>query len=408
MKLVRILRTSVGSLLRHKLRTALAMSGLVIGVAVVLVMVAVGEGAKREVLEQIDRFGTNMLVVSPAEAVPVPGRALQVGRATTLRVSDSEAIAASCAAVVKSAPARSGTKRVKFGPNSTLATVLGTTPEYEEIRNAPVVRGRYFTEAEVASASRVAVIGATVVKRLFADADPLGNELRIGHVPFRIIGVLASKGTSADGSGDEDNQVLVPVKTAMRRLFNIDHLDQVYVQASSRDDLSRAETQIAALLRRRHDLGRLRKPDDFKIEDQARALRAKATAADSFTTMIAGLAGVSLFVGGVGILSLMLITVRERVGEIGLRMAVGARPRDILVQFMSEALLLGVFGGAFGLGLGLAVAFGLGEFTEWSTHVSPEWGVAALGASLVLGVVAGVYPALRAALMDPIVALRSE
>ena len=255
---------------------------------------------------------------------------------------------------------------------------------------------------------RVAVVGATVVERLFAGADPIGARFRIGHVPFRVVGILAAKGTSVDGSGDEDNVVLVPVKTAMRRVFNLDHLDQVYVQATGRDELTKAEAEIAELLRVRHDLDHLRKPDDFEVEDQARALRADMETADSFTTMIAGLAGVSLFVGGVGILAIMLITVRERVSEIGLRMAVGARPRDILVQFMSEALMLGLSGGVFGLASGLAVAFGIGEFTEWATHASPEWGLAALAASLVLGVLAGVYPAMRAASMNPIIALRSE
>jgi putative ABC transport system permease protein len=407
-KLVRSLRISTGSLLRHKLRTALAMSGLVVGVAVVLVMVAVGEGAKREVLAQIERLGTNMLVVMPAEALPTPGRDLQTSRATSLGLGDSEALVAECPTVELTAPARSGTKRVKYGRDSTMATILGTTPAYREIRRAPVERGRYFSEEEATSAQRVAVIGATVVKHLFADSDPLGAQFRIGHVPFRVIGVLKSKGASADGGGDEDNQVLVPVKTALRRLFNIDHLDQVYVQVAAEASLAKAETEIAQLLRTRHDLDRLRRADDFQIEDQARALRTEVSAADSFTTMIAGMAGVSLFVGGIGILSIMLITIRERVGEIGLRMAIGARPRDILVQFMSEALMLGACGGTLGLALGLSVAFGIGEFTEWTTYVSPEWGLAALIASVLLGVVAGVYPAMRAAAMDPIVALRAE
>jgi len=396
--------------LRHKLRTALAMSGLVIGVAVVLVMVAVGEGAKREVLLQIERFGTNMLVVTPAPAVPVPGRDLQVANATTLRLDDTEAILSGCASVVQAVPVRSGTKRLKFGPNVAMATVMGTTADYLEIRSAAVTHGRCFTLAEAASANRVAILGTTVVKNLFADTDasPVGSRIRVGHVPFEVIGVLASKGTSLDGSGDEDNQILVPVKTALRRVFNLDYLDQIFVQAGSRELLSRAETEIAAVLRTRHDLDRLRRPDDFGVEDQARALRAQMDAADSFTAMIAGLAGVSFFVGGVGILSIMLITVRERIGEIGLRMAIGARPRDILVQFLSEAMMLGVCGGVFGLALGLTVALGLGEFTEWVTHVSPEWNIAAVGASLVLGVLAGVYPAMRAAHLNPIVALRAD
>ncbi len=405
---VRSLRIAAVSLLRHKLRTALAMSGLVIGVAVVLVMVAVGEGAKHEVLVQIERFGTDTLVVMPAPAIAAPGRDLQSSKATSLRLGDAEAMVAECASVVRTAPARSGTKRVKHGPNSAMVTILGTTPVYQSIRSAPVASGRYFTAEEAAAASRVAVIGTTVVEKLFPDTNPLGAQFRVGHVPFRVIGVLESKGTSVDGNGDEDNQIIVPVKTAMRRVFNLQHLDQVFVQVSGSDKLARAETEIAELLRARHDLRRFRRSDDFMIEDQARALRVEMEAADSFTTMIAGLAGVSLFVGGIGILSIMLITVRERVGEIGLRMAIGARPRDILVQFISESLMLGACGGLFGMGLGLAIALGIGEFTDWTTQVSPEWGLAALVASVALGVVAGVYPAMRAARLDPIVALRAD
>ena len=408
MRIARSFSLAVGGLLRHKLRAILAMLGLVIGVAVVLVMVAVGEGAKHEVLGQIERLGAHSLVVAPAEVVPVPGREVQSRRATTLLLSDSEAIHSECGAVVGVAPISSGTKRIKFGSLSTMATIIGTNLEYQEIRNAQVAQGRYFTLAESMSGSRVAVIGATVSKNLFPMQNPVGAQIRVGHVPFQVIGVLASKGTSADGSGDEDNQVLVPVKTAMRRVFNVDHLNQIYVKAASREVLPYAEAEITTLLRTRHDLDRFRKLNDFEIEDQVRALRAEMDAADSFTTMIAGIAGVSLFVGGIGILSIMLITIKERVGEIGLRMALGARPRDILAQFLSEALLLGAFGGVFGLALGLGIAFGIGELTEWATYVSPEWCVTALAASLVLGVFAGVVPALKAARLDPVVALRSE
>ncbi len=408
MKLIRSLPISVNSLLRHKLRSALAMLGLVIGVAVVLVMVAIGEGAKREVLGEINRFGTDMLVVSAIDREPLPGREPEKLRATSLVLRDSDAIVAECASVVKTAPVRSASKRIKFGPRSTLATVLGTTPEYEDVRKAPAHRGRYFTAEDNASSRRVALVGTTVAKNLFMDGDPIGSRIRVGDVPFEVIGVLASKGTSIDGNGDQDNQVLVPIQTAMRRLLNADHLDRIYVQTSGRDALHRAETDIVALLRNRHELNRLRWADDFSVEDQARVLRAEVEAADSFTAMIAGMAGISLFIGGVGILSILLITVKQRVGEIGLRMAIGARPRDILTQFMFEALLLSVSGGAFGLLLGLAAAFGIGEFTEWTTYVPVEWSAVSLGASLVLGIVAGVYPARKAALMNPIDALRAE
>lgn len=408
MKLAQSLRLSAGALLRHKLRTALAMAGLVIGVAVVLVMVGVGEGAKREVLRAIERLGTDMLVVTPAEMRPVAGRSVRASRVATLLLSDSDAIAAECASVVRSAPGQSAARRIKFGPLSTISTVLGTTADFQTIRNAPVSQGRYFTAEENAAMRRVAVLGTTVVERIFDGAEPLGARIRVGGIPFEVVGVLKSKGATADGSGNEDNVILVPIKTGLRRVFNVDHLDRVYVQVAGRTALPQAEAEIRALLRERHDLDYRRRSDDFNVEDQALALRTESEAANSFTAMIIGLAGVSLFVGGVGILSIMLITVKERVGEIGLRIAIGARPRDILVQFLSEALMLGVGGGVLGLALGLASAQAIGELTEWLTYVPRQWIVAAMSASILLGLASGVYPAVRAAQMNPIDALRAE
>ncbi|MCK5940378.1 MAG: ABC transporter permease, partial [Planctomycetes bacterium] len=243
---------------------------------------------------------------------------------------------------------------------------------------------------------------------LFGRIDPVGQLIRIGAVPFEVVGVLASRGVSLDGGSDEDNTILVPIRTAMRRLFQVDHLDGIYLQVRGTELLPAAERQIATVLRRQHDLAWHRRPDDFEVEDQARALRAEMDASGSFTAMIAGTAGISLFVGGIGILAVMLITIRERVGEIGLRMAIGARPQDILIQFLSESVLLGACGGVLGLALGLGVASCVGECTEWTTYVAPTWMLAAVGASLVLGVGAGVYPAMRAARMDPIVALRAD
>lgn len=408
MKLARSLRLSAGALLRHKLRTALALAGLVIGVAVVLVMVGIGEGAKREVLRQIQKLGVDLLIVTAGEIGPVAGRQSRSGRFITLLPSDCDAIARECASVLRTAPGRSGAQRVKFGPLSTVTTILGTTRQFREIRSAPVRRGRYFTDEENAAARRVAVLGARVVEKIFDGMDPIGTQIRIGKVPFEVIGVLAAKGASTDGAGDEDNQVLIPIKTAMRRVFNVDHLSCVYVQVADQDSLPSVQAGIRSLLRERHALDYHRRVDDFNIEDQDITLRAESEAAGSFTAMIIGLAGISLFVGGVGILSIMLITVKERVAEIGLRMAVGARPRDIVVQFMSEALMLGVVGGALGLTLGLTADFAIGELTEWVTYVPPQWIIAAMSASILMGLAAGVFPAVRAARMNPIDALRTE
>ncbi len=407
MKLVLSLRISAGALLRHRLRTALALGGLVIGVAVVLVMVGIGEGAKREVLRQIGSLGVDLLVVTAGETKPVAGRESTGGRYVSLMLSDASAMANDCDAIVRAAPAQSGARRIKFGALSTMSTVLGTTSEFETICNAPAVRGRYFTADDNEASRRVAIVGARVVEKIFDGVDPLGTHIRIGSVPFLVVGILKSKGASADGGGDEDNRVVIPIKTALRRVFNVDHIDCVYVQTAE-NSLALAEDSIRSLLRDRHALDYLSRADDFDIQDQEIALRAKSDAAGDFTSMIIGLAAISLFVGGIGILSIMLITVKERVGEIGLRLAIGARPRDIVMQFMSESMMLGIAGGILGLGLGMGTVVAIGELTEWVTYVPPQWIGAAMVASVALGLGAGVYPATRAAHMNPIDALRAE
>ncbi len=408
MKLARSLRISAGTLLRHKLRTILALAGLVIGVAAVLVMVGIGEGSKRQVLQQLEKFGTDMLVVTADDAVSAPGREKQSGKVITLSLADSLALVDECPAITQTAPGQSAARRVKFQGFSTTTTILGTTSEFQDIRNADVSKGRFLTKADNEENRRVAVVGTTVVERIFEGVDPIGVQIRIGHVPFEVVGVLASKGATADGGGNEDNQVLIPINTALRRVFNVEHLDRIYAQVDEGVDLQKATADIRALLRDRHALDYFRKEDDFGIEDQALALRAEGDASSSLNSMIVGLASVSFFLGGVGILSIMLITIRERVGEIGLRMAVGARPRDILVQFMCESLMLGFVGGIVGLSLGLAAARIVGEFAGWATYVPQDWILAVTAGSVLWGLLAGVYPATRAARLDPIAALRSE
>ena len=408
MRLGRNLRLSARALLRHRVRTVLALSGTAVGVGAVLVMTAVGEGAEAEVLREIEALGKNLLVVSAADAARVPWRSRTEPKVTTLTEDDARALLAEAPAVARVAPAQDRQRRVKYGQISTGTKVLGTTPDYEEVRNFRLVHGRYFTDEENRLAARVVVLGARVRELLFPDEDALGKTLRIGRVPFLIIGVLESKGATVDGLSEEDNQVVIPLRTALRRVFNLDHLKMVYVQVRDGEDLQAAEAQIANVLRARHRTVPLGRTDDFAIQNQRLVLTARMETVSSFNRMILGLGSVALLVGGIGILSIMLLSVRERRNEVGLRVAVGARRQDILVQFLVEALGLGILGGLAGVLAGLAVAWGVGRGTDWDTVINGTALLVGLASALVVGTVFGVYPAQRAAAMDPIAALRAE
>jgi putative ABC transport system permease protein len=288
-----------------------------------------------------------------------------------------------------------------------MTTVLGTTSDYVEIRNFRLSGGRVFTEEENKAGLRVTVLGNQIVEDLFAGTDPIGEIIRVGNIPFEVIGTLAPKGVSAEGA-DEDSKILIPINTALRRVFNIDYINNIHVRVARREWMDSAEADIQALLRERHRLDRFGKPDDFTIQNQLIALQAEEETSASFTVLIAGVAAISLFVGGIGILAVMLMSVRERTNEIGLRMATGARPRDILVQFLSEATLLGMMGGLTGATIGLTGSWALGIWTAWETAVSTDSIVFSLVFALTVGLFFGVYPARRASLLDPIEALRAE
>ena len=268
--------------------------------------------------------------------------------------------------------------------------------------------GRFFTTEENRAGLRVAVLGSQVAQRLFPDIDPVGRVIRIGRVPFEIVGVLISKGISVDGAAEEDNQVIVPIKTALRRVFNVEYLKMIYLEVSNTAFMDDAAQEVAAILRGRHRLARYGRPDDFTIQNQRLVMEAELATVASFRTMITGMGAVALVVGGVGILSIMLLSVRERRSEIGLRVAVGARRRDVWLQFLIEAVVLGGAGGLLGLTLGVGSSWIVSVSTEWTAVVTPASIATALASALTIGVVFGVYPAVRAASWDPIDALRTK
>ena len=408
MRLGRNLLLSAKVILRHRARTALALSGTAVGVGAVLVMTAVGEGAENQIISEIEALGRNLLVVSAGDAPRVPWRQRTVSKVTTMTLDDADAIRSRATEVGLVAPAQDRARRAKYGTISTMTTVRGTTPAYEEVRDFRTVQGRYFTEEENRMSARVAVLGSRVRELLFPYEDAVGKTVRLGRIPFLVIGVLESKGATVDGLSEEDNQVLIPIQTALRRAFNLDFIKMIYVQVRDGDRMRVAEEQIGDILRTRHRTAEFGRVDDFAIQNQRLILAARLETVASFRKMILGLGAVALFVGGVGILSIMLLSVRERRNEVGLRIAVGARKKDILIQFLVESLFLGLVGGAVGVILGSGVAWVVGASTQWQTAINETALLVGVSSALFVGVAFGVYPAQRAAALDPIEALRAE
>jgi len=389
------------------LRTALALLGIVIGVSAVIIMVAIGNGAQEQVLSKIEAMGTNLLIINAGQVQKSAGRQQIRGTVTTLTLEDVEAIGRECSAVNAAAPLQSKKMQVKYGNLSTNTTVVGTTAEFQKVRNFHVATGAFFTDEENLAARRAAVLGHTVVKNLFEGSNPVGESIRVGKVTFEVIGVMESKGVDLNGA-DQDDQVFIPIRTALRRVFNLPYINTINIQATSTETMGRAVAQSTEILRDRHRLNKQQKPDDFTIQNQADLLEAQRETTDTFTMLIGSIAGISLLVGGIGILAIMLIAIRERTNEIGLRMAVGASRKDIMTQFVIEASILGVGGGLVGILLGILGAFSVRVATSWAVSISPDSVGLAFGFSLLVGLFFGVYPARRASLLDPITALRSD
>jgi putative ABC transport system permease protein len=386
------------------------MLGVVIGVAAVIATVAVGSGATQRIQQQIASIGSNLLIVLPG-SITTSGIRLGSGNAVTLTEDDVRAMVANCPAVGLAAPAVRQGQQVVAGNNNWATSIVGTTPDYLTIRDLSMAHGGAFTTQDVEAASKVALLGTTVVGYLFAGGDPVGQSIRISKVPFTVIGVLSPKGQSPSGQ-DQDDVILIPISTAKKKvigssLANAASVGTVMVQAKSTDQIHQAQDQIQELLRQRHHL-QPRQDDDFTIRNLEEVFTAQETSARVMAMLLAAIASVSLIVGGIGIMNIMFVSVTERTREIGLRLAVGAKTRDILFQFLIEAVVLATAGGVIGVALGLASAAIISRVAEWSTVFSPSAVALAFLFSGLVGIFFGYYPARKAALLDPIEALRFE
>jgi putative ABC transport system permease protein len=394
----------------NKLRSALTMLGIIIGVAAVIAMVAVGSGATQRIQEQIASIGSNLIIVLPG-SITSSGIRLGAGNAVSLTQDDATAIEAECPAVEAAAPVSRGGAQVVYG-NSNWATVIqGTTPDYLRIRDIEIASGQAFTSQDVEGAAKVALLGKTVVDNLFGSTDPVGQVIRIKDVPFTVTGTLVPKGQSPGGM-DQDDVILMPITTAKKRVLGLNQANagsvgSIMVQARGPNLMNAAEQEVRTLLRQRHRL-QPSQDDDFTVRNLEDVFSAQETSARVMSILLAAIASVSLIVGGIGIMNIMLVSVTERTKEIGLRQAVGAKTKDILAQFLIEAVTLSVLGGVVGIALGSVASMLISHFAQWTTLIRPSAVVLAFVFSALVGVFFGYYPARKAAFLDPIEALRYE
>ncbi len=405
MKIVNILVSAFRALQRNKMRSFLTMLGIIIGVAAVIAMLAIGQGAEYSVKEQIAALGTNVLMVYPGSQQQ-GGVRVGAGSAVTLTEDDAQAIERECPAVQFMSPGAFAGGQVIAGNLNWATAIQGVGADYLAIREWPIEYGDFFTEQDVKGAAKVCVLGKTVADNLFPQSSPVDQTIRIRNVPFKVVGVLTRKGQNAMGQ-DQDDVIIAPYTTVIRRLSHWPNLRYILVSATSLKDISTAQTQISELLRMRHKIQPY-ESDDFTIRNQT-DLAATATATtEILTILLASIASVSLLVGGIGIMNIMLVSVTERTREIGIRMSIGARARDILTQFLIEALVLSLLGGITGIILGVVGSSAISSLAKWPTIITAFSIILSFGFSIAIGIFFGFYPARKAALLNPIDALRYE
>jgi putative ABC transport system permease protein len=410
MKLLRMtLYAAFRALRRNKMRSILTMLGIIIGVAAVIAMVSVGQGANLAVQKQIESLGTNLLMVMPGSTT-AGGVRSGWGGVSTLTLQDAAAIKRECPSVSAATYFRRQGVQVVYGNKNWYTTAQGTTPEFPVVRNWSTSEGSFFTARDDSTANRVVVIGQTVASQLFGEGeDPVGAQIRVLEVPFTVIGVLEARGQSGYGQ-DQDDTLLMPFNTAVRRVLGARFpgtVDMIFASASSQDVIDQAETEITDLLRSRHHIAP-KQEDDFTVRNLADIAKARESAGQVMTTLLLSVASISLLVGGIGIMNILLVSVTERTREIGIRMAIGAKSRHILLQFLVEAITLSTAGGLAGAVFGVAGAKAISFFADWPTLLSVPAVLGSILFSGAVGVFFGFYPAHKASRLDPILALRYE
>jgi putative ABC transport system permease protein len=404
-RILATIKIAVRALRRNLLRTLLTMLGMIIGVGAVIAMVGIGNGAKAQIEAQIASMGQNVVLVWSG-SMTRSGIHTGWGGAGTLTIDDAESIQREIPGVTAVSPEVQTSGQVAAGNQNWYTRIIGEGPEYFEIRQWPIVQGSVFTEQDVRGANKVAVIGKTIGDQLFPGEDPIGQVLRVRLVPFTIVGVLQPKGLSVQGQ-DQDDLVIIPYTSAMKRVQRVPNVRSIVIQTASAVLLNPVQQQIMELLRQRHRITP-GKDDDFTVRNQQEIAEMATAQSKTMTLLLGAIAMVSLVVGGIGIMNIMLVSVTERTREIGIRMAIGARGRDILLQFLTEAVTLGVFGGIIGVGAGVGISHLLAANMHWPTLIPPEWVVYAFLFSAAVGIFFGFYPARKASRLDPIDALRYE
>ena len=404
--IVKLLIIALTALKSNKTRFFLASLGIMIGIAAVIVMVAIGKGSQHEVMTVIAKMGENLLTINAGEMKRRGGRLRLSGNVTTLNLRDVDYLSKEVDGITFVAPFEIKEMKVKYLQVLTSTNVAGSTLEFLETRNYRIASGEMFTEMDQKLGARVGVVGKTVIKNMLGGEDPLGKTVRINAIPFKIIGIFESKGLDSDGI-DQDDILLIPIKSMLRRILNQNYISTIYAKADSRRNIERVAAKIKTVLRDRHKIADDAE-NDFTITSQIDLENIKAETSELFTRLIVGVAAISLVVGGIGILAVMLISVKERTHEIGIRRAVGATKGDIVGQFLFESILIGLFGGFFGVVLGVGITFGASTWGAENLLLDANSIYISTSVCMMIGVIFGLFPAIKASRLDPMVALTVE
>ncbi|QCX38925.1 FtsX-like permease family protein [Aureibaculum algae] len=406
MRLLNLIKIAFKAIVLNKMRTLLTMLGIIIGVASVIAMLAIGEGSKESIRTTISAMGSNMITVRPGSDVR-GGVKQERSAMETLKLTDYYAIKEQASLLTYITPMVNGGGQVINGSNNWPSTIYGVNSDYLKIKLVDLQSGSMFTDSEVQSASKVALIGQTVVDNIFLDGeDPVGKMIRFNSIPFKIIGVLEEKGENTFGQ-DQDDVVIAPYTTVQKRILAIDHLESIIASAISEDQAPEAVTQVSEILRKQHKITE-NEEDDFHVRSMEELISTFSSTSEMLTILLVAVASISLLIGGIGIMNIMYVSVKERTKEIGLRMAVGAKGADILMQFLIEAILISITGGLLGVMLGLGATVFIEKFLNWPTSVALYSIVISFAVCAVTGIFFGWYPAKKAAALDPITALRYE